>query len=482
MGERCRLAALGATFALIVAACAATDPQVVPNSEGPTTTSVDSPTVAPTSPVTFPESLADASFVQVEPPDGPCAAGDNSQIAVFDSTSGERDWSFAIPRPGAASVIDSSSAFISFRWDRGQHPGVVALDLRTRAPLWQRFLANEVEQMTSVGGALVVVTSDDLRAIDPETGNDIWVRDPEFDFRAVALGENAAFTLDSVGVHAIDYQTGAELWELEIERADTVAVSGTTLAVAAGTRLVSVDTEQRTRLFDTNTAARRGAGDIWVFDETIAYDLARGTAPGGGVAVLDRVSGIELWRATAIGEPLWVDGNQLISSTANEEPLPGERFVLVGRDGRSGEELWRTPSAAQAFEGVIGLGQGRVVAIDPHPTITNAQRVRMIDSATGEVVWTTSDSESFDRAVIAAPATATLFASSKRVGPDRGTVTHIAGTAQWTASLPDGIAQPPISVANQTVVISGERSPICVSRSVGEPDEQSAVLGAAVER
>ena len=106
----------------------------------------------------------------------------------------------------------------------------------------------------------------------------------------------------------------------------------------------------------------------------------------------------------------------------------------------------------------------------------------MIDSATGEVVWTTSDSESFDRAVIAAPATATLFASSKRVGPDRGTVTHIAGTAQWTASLPDGIAQPPISVANQTVVISGERSPICVSRSVGEPDEQSAVLGAAVER
>lgn len=481
MGKRCRSAAWGATFALLVAACTATESQTVPSTSATAPDTQTASSVVPSA-VSFPESLADASFVLPELPDGPCAAGDASQVALYDSSTGEPLWSFAIPRPDATSVVDGREAFVSFRWDRDLHPGIVALDIEAQAPLWQRFLPTEVEEMISSGDSLIVTTADNIRAIDKATGDDIWIKDPEFDFADVALGQDAAYALDNVGVRAIDYTTGAELWQLPIDRADSIRASDTTLAVAAGTRLIGVDVVERSRLFDIDVT-RLGAGDLWVFPDTVAYELAPSAAPGGGVAVLDRNSGIELWRAGSIGEPTWTDGNQLISSTANDEPPPAPRFVLTGRHGRTGEELWRVPATAQVFDTVVGVGNQRILAVDPHPAIVGVQRVRLIDELTGEVVWSSASLDRFDESVINDDTRVTLFSSSAAVGPNRGRVARTDGaTMQWSAELSDGIAQPPVITAHGTFVISGEQSAVCVSRSIGEPDSQAAVLGATVER
>lgn len=479
MGKRCRAAALGATFALLVAACAASEAP----SRSTTSPATSSATTRPSTPtqIVFPESLADASFSQVEPEDGPCAAGDNSRVTLFDADSGEVTWSFPIPRPGGVSVLDDSMAYVSFRWDRGQFPGIGAIDLDARAPRWQRFLTSEPEQMAMSESGLIVVTRNEVRSIDPATGEDLWVNDFEFDFGSVVIGSTFAFAIDLVGVHAIDLETGRELWELELERPDALAADDSTLAVAAGPRLVAVDIDNRSRLWDI-TVNRTGAGELWVNQHSVSIEMSPGAAPGGGVIALDRSSGIEMWRATNIGEAFWVGADQLVSSTANDESLPAQPFALFGLDARTGEEQWRLPATAQAFDSVLGQADGRVVTSDPHPAISGLQRIRLIDSHTGEIIWQTTSDKRYDGAAIEAGVLASLFSSRQTLGEDRGSVAMLLGASNsWQATLSDGIAEAPRMTSYGLFVISGEPTPTCLGRSVGEPDPTSAVLGASTQ-
>ncbi len=478
MGKRCRSAAWGATFALLVAACAT--PEASPQSTSAPVQPSEAPTTTKTQ-IVFPESLADASFVQVEPEDGPCAAGDKSQVALFDADSGEENWSFPIPRPGGLSVLHESTAYISFRWDRGQFPGVGAIDIEDQLPLWQRFLNSEPEQMQMSDSGLIVVTRDEVRSIDPASGADLWVNNSEFDFSNVVIGTEFAFAIDSVGVHAIDLSTGHELWELEIERPDALAADDTTLTVASGPRLVAVDIAKRSRLWDISVD-RTGAGQLWVTPTAVAIEMSTSAAPGGGIVALDRDIGLELWRATNVGQVLWVGKDQLISSTANDEQLPAQPFVLFGLDAATGVEQWRVPATAQASSSVIGFSPDRIVTTDPHPAISGLQRIRLISAASGEIIWETTTDRRFDGAGVEAGSFISVYGSTNSFDSDRGTVgILLSASNSWTAGLPDGIAETPRMTPYGLLVVSGEPAPVCLGRAVGEPIEQSAVLGASVQ-
>lgn len=479
MGNRRQVAALGATCALLVAACAASESPSESSAFPPRTSASTTPS-APTQ-IVFPESLANASFSQVEPENGPCAAGDDSQVALFDSNTGDELWSFPIPRPGGVSALDGSMAYVSFRWDRGQFPGIGAIDLDAKAPRWQRFLTSEPEQVALSDSGLVVVTRDEVRSIDTETGEDQWVNNSEFDFGSVVIGTELAFALDRVGVHAIDLETGRELWELELERPDALAADDATLAVAAGPRLVAVDITRRSRLWDI-TVNRTGAGAVWVTPNSVSIEMAPGAAPGGGIISLDRSTGTELWRATNIGEAFWVGSDRLISSTANDEALPAQPFVLLGLDAQTGEEQWRVPTTAQAFDSVVGQADGRLVASDPHPAVSGLQRIRLIDARTGDIMWETTSDRRYDGAEVEAGVIATLYGSTSVLGADRGSVAVMfGGTNSWSASQPDGIAEAPRMTPHGLFVISGEPTPTCVGRRIGEPNPANAVLGATVQ-
>jgi len=478
MGKRCRSAAWGATFALLVAACAVSDDSSQSTVPPDRSTSTSRPNV-PTQ-IVFPEALADASFVQVAPADGVCVAGDNSRVALFDSNTGELDWSFPIPRPGSTSILDDSVAYISLRWDRGQFPGIAAIDIDKRLPKWQRFLTSEPTQMAMAQSGLIVVTRDEVRAIDMETGEDIWVNNGEFDFGNVVIGTEFAFAIDLVGVHAIDLESGRELWELEIERPDALAADDSTLTVAAGPRLIAVDITERTRLWDISVN-RTGAGELWVTPTTVSLEMSANAAPGGGVITLDRTTGHELWRATNTGEPFWAGTNRLVSSTANEEASPAQPYILFGLDAQTGDEQWRIPTTAQAFSSVIGVSNDRVVVTDPHPVVSGLYRIRLLDSTTGEVLWETTLDSRADGASVQAGVFVSVYESTKALGADRGSVAMLLGADRsWTATLPDGITGPPQLTTHGLFVISGEPAPVCIGRSVREPSV-SAVLGASVQ-
>ena len=486
MGKRRRLAALGATFALLVAACATTD---TPLANAPELSLAPRPSTSVVGgspdPIAFPDSLADASFVQPDTSGDTCRSEHPAQVTLLSSATGEQVWSFPIPEPGSLSEANNTTAFLTFRSDRGQAPGIGALDLSEQAPLWQRFFETEAHDLALTEDRLIVVTRDAVRALDLETGADLWVNDSQFDFDNVILTDDVAYALDSVGVKAIDYASGRVLWTLnDVERVDTMSYASGAIAVAAQTRMVAIDTEARGRLWDIDHVDRLGAGEVWTTPTAVFYELSPNAAPGGGVTALDRATGEELWSAKNVGTPAFIGTGQLITSTASAAQPPAEPFVLIGLDAATGEELWRLTSTAQVFDGVVGSTEGQVIISDPHPVAPGFFRIRLVNSVTGEVQWHTQSAQRFEGAEFDLGAFVALYGTTQRSTGDRGNVSLVLGSERdWTADLSGGVAQPPQLTAEGLLVASPSQFS-CIGRLVVEPGPTigAGVLGATTER
>ncbi len=486
MGKRRHVAALGATFALLVAACAAGDTQLANAPElslapKPSTSVLGVTDEA----VSFPDSLADASFVQPDTSGDECRSTHPAQVRVLSTVTGEEQWSLPIPEPGRLAAANNTQAFVVFRADRGQAPGLGAIDLATQVPQWQRFFETEATDMTLTDDSLVVVTRDTVRAVDLATGEDLWVNDSPFDFDNVILTNDVAYALDSVGVKAINYETGRVMWTLDdVERADTLSFAEDTIAVASRTRVVAIDVDARGRLWDIDNADRVGAGELWATPAAIFYELSPSNAPGGGVAALDRATGAELWSAPNVGTPAFIGSGQLITSTASLQQPPAEPFVFVGVNAATGQEMWRLSSTTQVFDGVVGSTDGEVVLSDPHPVVPGHFRIRLVDTVTGEIKWEAQSPQTYDGAEFDLGAFVALYGTTKTSSGDLGSVSLVVGNqASWTTELTGGVAQPPQLTAEGLLVVSPSQFS-CVGRLVGEPGPTigADVLGATTER
>lgn len=472
MGKRCRTAALGATFALLVAACAATDgPRSAQTSRTPASSA------ASPSSVQFPEALANASFVRAEFPDGVCTAGDQSRVSVYNSATGELQWTFGIPRPGGLTVVDGTSAYLSFAWDRNQPPGVGAIGLISEAPLWQRFLDEQPEQMKRVGDGLVVVTRSGIRSLDITTGDDLWTTNTEFEFNKVVLVDDEAYAINNIGVFGVDLLSGKLLWELPIERPDELAASGSLLAVASGPRLVAVDLDNLTMLWKEEVN-RRGAGRIWVSSDSVVVELAPSESPAGGLAAFDRQSGFQKWRTESADEIFWTGQDQIVTSVALSERRLGLPYDLVAINTSSGLVEWTLPVSDSASRVVLGTADKRVVVGDPHPAAPGVNRLRLLNTVDGSTLWETALNDRIDGAAIETRSSVAAYQTVSDLRGDRGKISMIlAGGRSWTATQSDGVQQDPILTPRGLLVVSGERSATCVGRVLGSPGDAEGLSG-----
>ncbi len=490
MGKRRHSAALGATFALLVAACAASDTPLVNAPElglapKPSTSIAGSSDFSSGAPA----ALADASFLVPDTSGDSCQAKLVAHVSMLSIEDGRQMWSLPIPEPGSLSVADDMTAFFTFRSNRGQAPGIGAIDLGSRSPKWQRFFDSETLDMTIFSESLIVVTRNTVRSISLATGEDLWVNDSQFDFENVTLKDGVAYALDNVGVKAVDLTNGRVLWTLDdVPRADTLSFADNTIAVAAQTRLVTIDVEARGRLWDINTADRLGAGEIWATPKAVFYEVSPNLAPGGGVVALSRSTGEELWTATNVGTPTFVGQDHLITSTASNDQFPGEPFILVGLDAATGAELWTLPSTAQVFDGVVGRSDGRVVISDPHPAAPGFHRLRLVDTTTGEIVWQTDSDTMYDGTAFSVDtgfdSGVALYGSTDRSEGDIGHVALMQSDGSgWLTELSGGVSGSPLSTS-QGLLVASPSQYSCIARLVGEPTPVigSAVLGSTTER
>lgn len=471
MGRRCREAAWGATFALFVAACAATE--VPPEQRSSSARVTES--VVPTAPV----SIADAGFIEPAPTAGLCVGGDESKLALLDPATGARLWEFATPRPSGATVVEGSAAFVGFAWSRDLHPGVLAVDLGERMPKWQRFLEQQPTQMRMVDDHLIVVTSRSVRALSAESGDDLWVVGPDADLIDVAVNVDSAFLLSISGVTSIDLRTGKTLWEYPRVRPDAIAASDSVVAIAVGTKIIAIDLAARAALWERDVE-RRGADQIWVGnDGTVVAELAPSADPAGALVGLDRSTGLESWRVSGAGEAIWPDASTVLTTTIVADQGAPEPYDLLAIDATTGEVRWSLASAFASDLAVIGTGDSRAIVSLPHPNRPESQRLQLLDTTTGLVMVEASTSEAFDGASVVGSTFMAVHRTFDRLDGDRGYAGLILGPGRsWATPFADGVEQPPHLTPYGVLAVAGELHERCIARRLAEP--RSAVLSASV--
>jgi len=107
--------------------------------------------------------------------EAPCGFPRHAGILMVDAESGRPLWERAVPwAPDGAGVIGDTVVAVGQTVD-GNPPSVVAADLMTGTPRWQRFVASENLRMVGVTSSTVVVQSDErLQALDIDTGEVRW--------------------------------------------------------------------------------------------------------------------------------------------------------------------------------------------------------------------------------------------------------------------------------------------------------------------
>lgn len=457
------MAALGATFALFVAACAATE---APTSQRSSASAAASTSSAPTAPLR----IADAGFLEAAPQAAVCVGGAESRLALLDVSEGHRLWEFPIPRPSGTTTVDGSLAFVGFAWNSDLNPGVVAVDIADRKPLWQRFLEQQPTEIRMVGENLIVATSRSVRALSPETGEDLWVAGPDSDVIDIVFNDSMALLLSISGVTSLDLATGDVLWVYPLVRPDAIATSNETMAVAVDTTLFAVDLAERVTLWQRDVE-RRGADSIWVgANGSVVVELAPSADPAGALAGLDRDTGFERWRVSGAGEAIWPNDQTLVVSSIVERAEHGQPYELLAVDVVSGEIRWSMASAQTSSEAVLGADNGRVILVGPHATRSESVRVQLIDAEAGTTIVDASTTETFDGATAVGTSFIAVHRTFDRFEGDRGYAGLILGPdSSWAAPFSDGVQQTPQLTPFGVLAISGEMQPRCIARTLNEP-------------
>ncbi len=467
MGERCRTAALGATFALLVAACAATEtPTVARQSER----TVSSTTTVPST-ISFADD-GDPVFVDEADARGKCLGGDESRLAVYDTTNGSETWSLPIPRPGGLSANTETELYLSFAWDTDQAPGIGAVDLTTGEPIWQRFLPETPQDLELREQQLLVTMRSELLSIDPTTGETRWSTAEEFDLERVIIDDEQIVALTSVGVTGIDAESGHRLWTVPIERPDNLAATDGFVVVSAGPRIVAVDTIEQRAVWEITTDRLR-AGEIHLTDHAVIVEASPASAPTGARLTFDRRNGVELLRIEHTSNIHVTDTGLVVTTGVNDEGRPGTPYWLYAIDPVSGEIRWQRPATAPLRASLLAADGTQLVITDPHPAIGGVHRLQLLASDSGVIVWETATVEQWDGAHIEFGAFVSLHRTVDTLAGERGYAGLVLSSdSALIVTERDGVDQPPMLVVDGLLVISGEQSNTCVGRRLGEPGVQ----------
>ena len=296
--------------------------------------------------------------------------------------------------------------------------GLVALDASSGDEVWKRDDIKGSSSPTLMGGVLYVFGSEPtLRAVDAETGEDVWsvlADDQEFavgfsspvvtdDAVIVGLASAEEFAAEANatfrgGVAAFDRESGAELWRYRTAEPPHNGVgvwSSVSVDVDAGTVFVTTGnnytesagpTSDSIIALDVATGEPRWIrqvteGDVYTVPTPISDDTDLGTNPilfeaeidgaerkllgagqkSGMFWVLDRETGEIVWQRAVSG------GSPLIGGVFNNGAYDGTSIIVAGNNGPGGRD--DRPAEDEP-------------AGEPPPAVLMA-----LDPATGDVVW-----------------------------------------------------------------------------------------------
>ncbi|MDQ3692626.1 MAG: PQQ-binding-like beta-propeller repeat protein [Chloroflexota bacterium] len=318
--------------------------------------------------------------------------------------------------------------------------------------------------------ALYAAAAPGLVALDPVTGDELWVALPGSRPHWVEPTAESIFVAMNEQVAAVDGDTGQERWRAEVgglpAGVPALGTSIVTIGTMAGD-IVGFDLASGTERWRYTLGAWVASGPTVVTDVVYAgYAGYAGDEPGTVVA-LGATDGRERWRAT-LGDDL-----------AATPTIAHETVFVVGRNGiyaldsATGEERWRIetwfnryayPTTPVVVDDTVyvGAGDGALYALDAatgaeqwvssapelsgyvgsEPLIVGdvfvfvtqlGGSVAAVDAATGQLHWSypLSGTE-FWPAVVPAPASDSVYTT---IGSDLAALDPVTGEERWCLTL-----------------------------------------------
>lgn len=406
----------------------------------------------------------------------------SGQVRAFDSD-GEERWSVdstALVEAGtdirfAGGMVAAGDVLVVLAWGRDAWGRATALDVATGRTVWSVNVGAAVPHPpVAVGGAIAIVGTDQLTALDARSGDVRWRRDLELDTAGEAL-----VTALGGNVAVLDAEGRFELFDWF----DGDAMGTAVWYGAAPLRLTSVG--------DTSGPRGRGVLVHTADGEVAAFDVADArlqwrthvgtpsaqSVGGSGLVVTPTVDGRVVAVDAATGERRWATsvraqlgcalsgGHDLTYITTPDGPV----HAFDTADGRV---KWSIEQAA---------GKGAPAALAQQVAVLDGGLVRYVDTATGRTEQTGSAGGGAQHGVTHG-GRHVIAVGSNPVGLGGGTgwvraLDPLTARSRWLAYLeevPNSLA----TIANDLVLV-GTRDGALIALSEGDGTERWRYEGAS---
>lgn len=296
-------------------------------------------------------------------------------------------------------------------------------------------------------------------------------------------------------IHAVDLETGEQLWEFEPDgyASSAPALVDDTLYVGTwGKQFYAIDAESGTEVWRRDIGHRFGSSSPVVADGTV-YVGTNGDGPlivrgeedeeefeACAFLALDAATGETEWRYEEFGEKDHIDSSPAF---ADGRVYFGGEEQLYALDAATGEEVWTRDIATHPQSSPAVANENVYYGAPSGDSDTPAQ-VWALDAASGETVWTAGvDDTSLRTSPAVADGTVYVAASSTRTcllgggmgesdcsGVTRGQLYAIDasdGERRWTADIKTDTRSSP-AVADEMVYV-GCRDGLSAVTTDGKP-------------
>jgi outer membrane protein assembly factor BamB len=248
--------------------------------------------------------IGDVSFGGTQPGDSPVCGGvivgqhRDGRIVALDATTLRDAWSYR-PKTGERYAIESACTrhVIAFRIsvEGTDTYDLVALDLATGAPRWQRARGGEV---WGGGDHVYIEDGGKLEAVDDVSGATVFRRDAIGAFRVVADDAHVIMTSGDAVIHDLDARTGDEIAAIKVKSAvrwssELVLDGGVVYAYAGEAIAIDARTGRVLWRHDPHALdvqARRGSGGVAVTSREVLFCTV-----DGRLHAVNRATGSGLW-------------------------------------------------------------------------------------------------------------------------------------------------------------------------------------------
>ena len=270
-------------------------------------------------------------------------------------------------------VIENETVYIGSGFC---NQSVFAFDRDTGDRLWRTEIGDsvdDIERTLAVNDGTVYASTDDVYALDAETGEEEWSEHAD-SLWGIAFADGTVFAAGGGGgpIVAFDETSGETRWSRDLHTITAPAVAQGYVFAVGNDNLIALDVESGET--EWTAPIDRAGGPPTVADGTVVVGTQE------NLSAHDMTAGYHKWtlegsfRNTDIAT---FDGTIYLTGRQQEDDEWVSRALAV--DVETGDVEWT--------RGDDGLGDGSAVATEETVYITTHNRVYALDPDTGEIEW-----------------------------------------------------------------------------------------------